>query len=154
MFIRFCRSTFALVAGLLVISVLVESVEFALVAVANGRMTTDSEGYFTIRNQAWFLTAKLVYNTIGAVARGYLAARAAGCAYLHHGIALAAIQSSAFIWALTKPQIRHSTPMWMWTVLIPLSAAGIIIGASCCRKHRETRFSDVCPDRSEQMARQ
>ncbi|MBT6153986.1 MAG: YrzE family protein [Planctomycetaceae bacterium] len=132
----------------------VESVEFALVTAANGRITTDPEVYFTIRNQTWLLIAKLIYNGIGAFAGGFLAARVAGYAQLYHGIALAAIQSLAFCWASTQPQIRNTTPVWMWAALIPLSTAGIVIGAYYCRQQQEICHSDVGPNGSAQMARQ
>ena len=136
MFICICRTIRAIILGLLVIPVFVESVEFALVTVANGRMTTDPELYFTIRNRSWILAMKVLYNAIGAVAGGYVAARMAGYAYRYHGIALASIQTLGFGWGLTQPEIRHTTPTWMWFVLIPLTAVGIIIGANYCGKQR------------------
>jgi hypothetical protein len=133
---RVFRTSLALIVGLFAISMFVESLEFVIVAIANGRVTTDPDVYLAIRNQTWILITKLMYNAVGAVAGGYIAGRLARYAYRNHGIALAAIQSLAFVWALTQPEIRNSTPGWMWALLIPLTAAGIVVGASLCAQQK------------------
>lgn len=126
---RMLRSVLAVLAGLVVISVLVESIEFALVALVNGGATTDPDTYFRIRNQPAFLAAKLVYNTAAAIVGGFLAAWLARRAAVAHGIVLAVVQTAAFGWALANPAIRRSTPDWMWACLIVLTFAGIVVGS-------------------------
>jgi hypothetical protein len=82
-----------------------------------------------VRNQAWFLAAKLAYNTAGAVLAGYVTARLARRAPAAHGLALALVQTAAFAWALANAEIRKWTPDWMWLALMMLTFAGILIGA-------------------------
>ncbi|MFN7986508.1 MAG: hypothetical protein U0529_03490 [Thermoanaerobaculia bacterium] len=104
-------------AGMLVISMLVELLEFALVSAVNGRVTIDPGAYYAIRNRLWFLGLKLTYNTLAAGFGGFLAALIAGHAFRAHGIALAVIQALAFGWALTRPELSRNIPSWMWASL-------------------------------------
>jgi hypothetical protein len=123
------RSILAIIVGIVVISILVEALEFALVTFIHGEPTTDPETYYGIRNQGWFLGIKLVYNTIFAAAGGYLAAIIAGYALQKHGLALAILQTIAFLFGLTQPDVSRWTPGWMWIALILLTFAGILYGA-------------------------
>jgi len=123
------RSVLAVVVGLVLISVVVESVEFGLVSLVNRGMTTDPDVYFSVRNRLAFLGAKLVYNTAAAIGGGWVAAWLARRAPVAHGIVLALIQTAAFGWAVANPALRRSTPDWMWICLIVLTFAGIVAGS-------------------------
>jgi hypothetical protein len=127
--VRLLRSVLAVVTGLVLISVIVESIEFGLVTLVNRGVTTDPAIYFGVRNQPAILAAKLVYNSAAALAGGWVAAWLARRAPLAHGTVLAVIQTVAFVWALANPELRRSTPDWMWTCLIVLTFAGIIVGS-------------------------
>lgn len=131
---RILRSVLAVVAGLVLITLIVEPIEFALVALANGGVTTDQDVYFAVRNQPAFLAAKLVYNSLAAIAGGYAAAWLAGRAPMAHGIVLALVQTVAFGWALSQPTVRPTTPDWVWACLIALSFAGILAGSALRRR--------------------
>ena len=126
---RVVRTLIAIIVGLLLISVLVEGLEFGLVSAIRGGPTTEPEAYYAVRNRIWFLGLKLVYNTAAAVAGGFVVALIAGYAQLRHGVALAVIQTLAFAWALTQPDVSRWTPGWMWAGLILLSLGGILFGA-------------------------
>ena len=126
---RFLRSTIAVILGIVVILMVVEGLELGLVALLNGGLTTDPEIYFAVRNMGGFLAGKLFYNTAAAIAAGYLTARMAGYAELKHGAVLAVVQTLAFGWALTQPDMARWTPGWMWAALIVLTFAGILVGA-------------------------
>jgi hypothetical protein len=126
---RVLRSLLAVVVGLLAISVVVEFLEFGLVTLVNGEMTTDPDVYYGVRNAAWFLGVKLFYNTVAAVGAGYLCALIARHAELKHGLALAVVQTLAFAWALSRPEMSGWTPGWMWAALIVLTFSGILVGA-------------------------
>jgi hypothetical protein len=132
---RIVRSVLAVVAGIVFLSVVVEALEFGLVTLVHGGTTTEPETYFSIRNRGWFLALKLAYNTLAAVGAGVVAALIAGYAPLKHGLAVAALQTLAFAWAVTQPEVRQWTPGWMWAALILLSFAGIMAGA-CLRSRR------------------
>ena len=129
------RSIFAVFAGLVLISVIVESLEFGLVTLVNGEVTTDPDIYFRTRNARAFLATKLVYNTAAAIVGGLVAARLARRAPMAHGLVLAVIQTVAFGWALVTPALRRSTPDWMWACLIVVTFAGIMTG-SLLQRHR------------------
>jgi hypothetical protein len=126
---RVIRTISAIFIGMFLISGLVEGLEFGLVAAIHGAPTTEPEVYYGIRNLAWFLSLKLVYNTAAAVVGGFVTALVAGYAPLKHGIALACIQTLAFAWGLTQPNISQWTPGWVWAGLIVFSFAGILFGA-------------------------
>ncbi len=126
---RILRSLLGIVAGIVVISMVVEALEFGLVTLINGEPTTDPDVYYAVRNTPGFLALKLLYNTAAAVAAGYLAALIAGYAEVKHGLALAVVQTLAFAWALTQPEVSRWTPGWMWAALIVLTFGGIVLGA-------------------------
>ena len=136
------RSLVSIVVGLLLISAIVEPLEFGLVALLNGGVTTDPVVYFRVRNQPPVLAAKLVYNTIAAIAAGWVTALLAGRAPIAHAVTLAAIQTAAFAWAITTPRLRESTPDWMWAALILLTCVGITAGAHL-RQRRHQRIPHV-----------
>ena len=123
------RSIFAVFAGLVLISVIVESLEFGLVTLLNGEVTTDPAIYSRVRNTPAFLATKVVYNTAAAIVGGWVAARLARRAPMAHGLVLAGVQTVALGWALVTPELRRSTPDWMWACLIVVTFAGIITGS-------------------------
>jgi hypothetical protein len=138
------RSVLAVAAGLLSITALVEPLEFFLVGLVNGGLTTDPEVYSGIRNGRGFLVLKLVYNSAAAVAGGFLAARLARRAPISHGLIVALLQTAAFAWAVSNPDLRRSAPGWLWAALIPLTAAGIMSGAFLARaRQRAARIDPV-----------
>jgi hypothetical protein len=130
------RSLLAVLVGLVLISLIVEPLEFGLVAAVNGGVTTDPDTYIRVRNGPAFLAAKVVYNTAAAIVGGWVTARLARRAPMAHGLVLAVIQKAAFGWAVANPALRRTTPDWMWACLIVLTFAGIMTGA---RLHRQRR---------------
>ena len=127
--VRIIRTIAGVLAGIILISVLVEGIEFGLVALLHGEKTTDPDLYYSIRNQTWSLALKLVYNTLAAIIGGFGTALIAGYEHRKHGIALAILQTLSFGYALTQPEISKWTPAWMWFSLIFLSFVGIIFGS-------------------------
>ena len=128
------RSILAVFAGLVLISLIVEPVEFGLVALVNGEVTTDPDSYLRVRNTPAFLAAKVVYNTAAAIVGGWVTARLARRAPMAHGLVLAIIQTAAFGWAFATPALRRSTPDWMWATLIVVTFAGIMTGSLLHRR--------------------
>jgi hypothetical protein len=137
--VRALRSIAAVVAGLMAISLIVEAIELTLVTIVNGGMTMDPVVYFGTRNRPWFLAIKLVYNTAGAVAGGWLTAWLAGRAPMAHGIALAVVQAAALGYAVTDPAMRQWTPDWMWAALAAVSTFGVILGARLRQRRMTAR---------------
>jgi hypothetical protein len=131
---RALRSVLAVLVGLLLISAIVEPLEFGLVTLVNGQVTTDPDRYFNVRNQPWFLAVKPMYNTAAAVAARFVTAWLARRAAAPHSAALAIVQTAAFGWALASPEIRRTTPDWVWAALILLTFGGIMWGALIQRR--------------------
>ena len=127
--LRIARSLIAIIAGMMVISLIAEVIEMGLVTMVHGELTTDPETYFTIRNRPWFLCTKLAYNTMAAVAGGYVAIWLTGYRPVEHALTLGGIQSLAFLWVLSQPDLMRWTPLWMWLLLMLLSFLGILSGA-------------------------
>ena len=134
--IQLIRSLLAVLVGLISITLIVEPIEFALVTLANGGMTTDPYEYFLVRNRPWLLTAKIVYNTAAALAAGYLTAWIAGRAPLSHAAAVALLQVVAFAFAMITPELRSTGPDWMWWVLIVATPLAILAGAALRGRRR------------------
>ena len=72
------RSVAAVLAGLGLVSILVDVLEFTLINAVTGGALTDIAGYLAVRNRPIMLGAQLGYTSIAAVLGGYLTARVAG----------------------------------------------------------------------------
>ncbi len=130
------RSLLAVFIGLLVISLIAESVEFGVVTALHGSPITDQEIYFEIRNQLPVILLKFIYNAFAAFIGGYLTGLIAGRQELGHGIALALTQAVSLIWGMTVSPLAHSTPLWAWIMLVLLMPTAIVAGARF-RKNRK-----------------
>lgn len=123
------RSIAAVVLGILLISVLAEATEFALVGLVNGSLTTDPERYLAIRNLNWFLWLKLGYNFAAGAIGGAVAAHIAGQRPLRHGAVVAGLQTVAFLAALSDAGTRATAPSWAWIGFILATGLGVLAGA-------------------------
>lgn len=123
------RFVAAVVAGMLVISLLVEAVEFGLVAAVHGAVTIDPAIYFGVRNSFPVLHLKFLYNVLGGLAGGYLAAWIARRHETRVGLILALIQTTALVAAMLSPQMGVWTPAWVWLTLIATMFPAIVLGA-------------------------
>lgn len=112
--LRFALGVFA---GLLVISLIAEGIEFSLVTLVHRGVTMDEQVYFGIRNQPWFLLLKFIYNGIALYVGGWLAARIASRWNWNCALTLALIQTGAFIWGMTLSEYAGTTPAWAWVLL-------------------------------------
>jgi hypothetical protein len=124
------RSGLAVLGGIVLISIVVEVLEFGLVTLVHGGPTSDPSVYYKVRNSPWFLFLKILYNTGSALLGGYVGAWIAGYHEWRHGLALASVQTLAFIWAFSRPDMRRWMPTWVWVALAVLSIVGILTGAS------------------------
>ncbi|MBI2187709.1 MAG: hypothetical protein HYU37_11435 [Acidobacteria bacterium] len=124
------RSIVAVLGGILLISVVVEVLEFTLVSARAGGAIIDLTGYFAIRNQPVMLAAKLVYNTLAAMLGGYMIAKVAGTREMLHGGVGALLQTAAFAWGFTVGEYAAFTPVWMRVVLVALTGPAMLAGAS------------------------
>jgi len=126
---RVLRSFLAILAGLVVLTLVAETIEVAIFAALHGEFTQDPAVYFGVRNRPGVLVAKLFYNSGAAFLAGYVAAWVAGRAALLHGAVLAVIQLSLFVWGMMYSEYAGTTPTWAWVALVPLMGIGILLGA-------------------------
>jgi hypothetical protein len=126
---KFIRTFFGLLIGMVLITVLAEAIEFGLVTAVHGSVTTDRAIYFGIRNRPWFMALKLLYNGFAALVGGYVCAWIAGWRESLHGIVLAAIQAGALLWAIAQPDLARWMPPWMWIALIVTMSPLVVAGA-------------------------
>ena len=66
--IQTLRSVLGVFFGIMLISLIAEGIEFLLVALVHGSITTDQDVYFEIRNRPAMLAAKFIYNSVAALA--------------------------------------------------------------------------------------
>ncbi|MBI3048923.1 MAG: hypothetical protein HYY76_11515 [Acidobacteria bacterium] len=124
------RSLVAVLGGILLISVVVEVLEFTLVNARAGGAIADMPQYFAVRNQPMMLGAKLVYNTLAAVLGGYMTAKVAGSRERLHGGAAALVQTAALIWGFTAGEYAAFTPVWTRVALVAVTGPAMLVGAS------------------------
>jgi hypothetical protein len=130
------RSVVAILGGIAVISLVVETLEFTLVTAVSGGSITDMAGYFSVRNRPAILTAKLVYNTLAAILGGYVTAKIGGTREpLHTGVA-AVIQTAALIWGFTVGEYASFTPACARIALVLLMGPAMMAGGMIRAKAR------------------
>jgi hypothetical protein len=124
------RSIIAVLGGIGLLSIVVEVLEFSLVNAVAGGTITDMQGYFAVRNQPAILTAKLGYNSVGAILCGNLTARDACRQEMRHAWVAAFVQTAALIWGFTGSAYAEFTPGWMRIALVLLTGPAMLVGAS------------------------
>lgn len=135
--ISVAQSILAVFIGLMVISLVTEVIEFSVITALHGSVTTDSNIYFEIRNRLPVILLKFVYNGVAAFLGGYVTAWIADRRQIGHGIALASIQAISLIWGMSSSSFSHSTPPWVWMMLILLMPPAIVIGAKWRRNRKQ-----------------
>ncbi|OFW02287.1 MAG: hypothetical protein A3J29_22975 [Acidobacteria bacterium RIFCSPLOWO2_12_FULL_67_14b] len=124
------RSLVAVLGGILLISVLVEVLEFTLVSARAGGAIGDMTQYFAVRNRPEMIGAKLVYTTLAALLGGYMTAKVAGSREMLHGGAAALVQTAALAWGFTAGEYAAFTPGWTRVALVALTGPAMLVGAS------------------------
>lgn len=127
--IQALRTAGGVVAGILLVSVIAETIEFGLVSLVNGGMPRDPAQYFSIRNGDAFLAAKYACNGIAGMIGGYVAAWIARARPLAHGVVVAALQAIAFAAVTTNPEVAATAPTSAWIGFAFVTCAGMIAGA-------------------------
>jgi len=124
------RSVVAILAGMGLVSILVDLLEFTLINAVTGGALTDMAGYLAVRNRPVMLGAQVGYNSIAAVLGGYLTARIAGTREMLHGGVAALAKTAALVWGFTAGDYADFTPAWMRIALVLLTGPAMLAGAS------------------------
>ncbi len=129
---RFVFSVLGILTGLLLVTLISESVEIMIVKTLSGKslteLTQNQDEYFAIRNEPTIVALKLVYNTTAAFIGGYACAVVVRGRVLLPVLILAGIQALGFVYGMTLSPYASTTALWLWLTLTVLSV-GAIIGA-------------------------
>jgi len=126
----FVRSIVAILAGIGVVSLVTQFMEFTLVGAAAGGQLTDMAHYFEVRNRPSILAAGLVYNTVAAILGGYVTAKIAGHQETAHARIAALVMTASLIYGFTVGEFARFTPVWMRIALVALTAPAVLVGAT------------------------
>ena len=124
------RGIVGVLAGMAVISIVVETLEFTLVNALSGGAIADMAEYFAVRNRPGVLAAKVAYTTLAAVLGGYVTAKVAGAAEMKYASVAASLQTFALIYGMNASEYGPFTPTWTWIALIVLTGPAILLGAA------------------------
>ena len=124
------RSFVGIIAGMGVISIVVQALEFTLVNAMAGTPITDMAGYFAVRNRPGVLMATFVSSGMAGLLGGYVTARVAGARERLHGAIAAAIQTAALTWGFTRGDFASYTPVWARVVFALVTGTAMIVGAT------------------------
>lgn len=129
---KILRLFLGIFVGLMAITLIAESIEFATVKTLSGHsfefLKNNQDVYFKTRNQFSVIVFKLVYNLFAAAAGGYVMAWIAKSQHKIALCALIAIQTISFVWGGFFSEFSETAPTWLWVALIVLTALGIYLG--------------------------
>jgi hypothetical protein len=134
---NFIRSIVAILAGIGVVSLVTQFLEFTLVGAAAGGSLTGMEHYFEIRNRPSILAAALVYNTVAAILGGYVTAKIARQQEMAHARVAALVMTASMLYGFTVGEFARFTPVWLRIALIALIAPAVLVGATIRQRAAE-----------------
>ncbi len=134
--VEIVRGVIAVLAGMMVASVLPEVLETTLVRAASEGPLNDVAAYFAVRNRPSILVAKIVSGALTAVLAGYFVAKLAGSLELGHAAIAGLVQTATLAWAFTIGEYASATPIWVRALLLALTAPAMVLGASVRRRAR------------------
>jgi hypothetical protein len=137
------RSLVGIIAGMAVISIVIQALEFTLVNAMAPSPITDMASYFAVRNRPGVLTMMFVSSAMAGLLGGYVTARIASAREIQHGIIVAAIQTAVLIWGFARGEFAFYTPLWARVMFVALTGPTMIVGAAI--RGRAARFSTRAP---------
>jgi hypothetical protein len=126
------RTAIAALGGFLLLFVLSQSLEWALVNALAGAPLQNTEAYLAVRNRTGVLVGVLGSTAVAALLAGYVTAKVAGAAELSH----AGLAAALFAWGINTGESAAITPMWMRVAMVALTAPAMLVGASVRAKAR------------------
>ena len=131
----------SIIAGLLVITLFVESIELVIVKLSSGLTFTEladpinQEKYFRTRNTAVILSLKMLYSLCGGFIGGYLTSFISPKTWALTSVGILIIlQIVSLLWAgFISDSLAQTGPTWIWLCLLCIIPIGIILG-------HQTRF--------------
>ena len=129
---KYVRLLLSIIIGMVVVTLIVEGIEFFLVSSISGKdleyLESNQDVYFETRNTPSILAAKLVYTLVAAGISGYLVSLIAGSLARIGVLLLITIQTAALIWGGFFSEWSSTAPIWLWLALIVVTGAGFYLG--------------------------
>ncbi|MEP1032007.1 hypothetical protein [Ekhidna sp.] len=132
-----------IIVSLILVTLLVEVVEFSLVALVNDQsfsdLPQDQEVYFSLRNQTSILIAKPIYTFIVVLVVTYLGAKVLNRYRKLYFITLAIVQSIGILYGAFLSEFKESLPLWYWMLLLLVILIGFRVAFVISGKQPQIR---------------
>lgn len=132
---KIVRLILGIIVGLIMISLVAETIEFFTVKIASGLPFSElsdpknQSTYFATRNTAYILGFKMIYSLLAGFVGGYVAAWISTPLNKRAIYLLIGIQISTLAWAgFFSTEFSATGPLWMWMALILIVPLGIWLG--------------------------
>jgi hypothetical protein len=129
---KITRLFLGVIISMLVLSVIVEGVEFLIVRMVSGQsmeyLSNNQLAYFEIRNQTWILVLKILYTFLTAFLAGWLGSRITKQLQSPLLVTMALVQGLAFLYAMFLSEFKNTLPTYYWLLLLAVVLCGIYYG--------------------------
>jgi hypothetical protein len=125
----FVRTVAAVLAGILLAYGLPWLLERVLVESVAGRNLYTAGDYYSVRNTAGIIAARIAMAVFLSILAGHVAARIAREDAVRTVAISAAALSLMMIWEFTGGEFAWGTPVWMRVVLVAITGPAMVLGA-------------------------
>jgi hypothetical protein len=122
------RSVVVVVAALLLLGFIDQTLERTLVGALGGSTVTDVASYLAIRNRPVVLSVTMVTHAFAALLTGYMLGRLAGTQEVRHAIAAAVLGTLLMVAASTTAN-EMLPPVWVRVAMGVITPPALIGGA-------------------------
>ena len=126
--ISYVRSIAAIIASLLLVAFIDQTLERTLVMAMANAPITNQQSYLAVRNQTSVLTIMIVTHAMAAVLTGYVLARLAGSYEVQHAAVAAALVVLLLVGASANPNVLVP-PVWVRLTMAAITLPAMITGA-------------------------
>ena len=132
------RSVLVVVAALLLLGFIDQTLERTLVGALGGTAVTDVASYLAIRNRPVVLSVTMVTHAFAALLTGYMLGRLAGTQEVRHAIAAAVLGTLLILLASATPNVMLP-PLWVRVAMGVITPPALIAGGYIRGQAREIR---------------
>lgn len=126
--ISYVRSIAAIIASLLLVAFIDQTLERTLVMAMANAPITNQQSYLAVRNQTSVLTIMIVTHAMAAVLTGYVLGRLAGSYEVQHAAVAAALVVLLLVGASANPNVLVP-PVWVRLSMAAITLPAMITGA-------------------------
>lgn len=132
------RSVLVVVAALLLIGFIDQTLERTLVAALADGPVTDEASYLAVRNRTGVLAMTVVTHALASLLTGYVLGKLAGRHEVRHAVAAAVVATVAYALAFVSPNVLLP-PVWVRVAVLAITPPALIAGAYVRGQAREIR---------------